>query len=383
MSELLVNTIKKADGTGSLTVPAESGTVVTTASPSLGRRNLILNGSMAIAQRGTSATSSAYNTVDRFRPYFSGVAVTTTQNALTSGSPYDEGHRYSMKLANTSTSSATNGFARIFQVIEAQNVAQSGWNYKSSSADVTLSFWAKSSLAGTYYCSFLSNDGTARNYASSYTLSADTWKKVTITVSGDANLTFNTDNGIGLYVYWVIDEGGDYSDSGFTLDQWGNLSVSSQVPDFPQHWNQTASATFEITGVQLEVGSVATPFEHRSYGEELALCQRYYEVLKDTTVTNGVIGNAAYYNSSLVFLGLKFEHKRTNSPSLEQTTVANGYTFERSGATDDFNSWTGMLRTTASTAQLYVDSGVSGTAGQAGLVWTRNSNTYIAIEDEL
>jgi len=330
-----------------------------------GRRNLIINGAMQVAQRGTSATTSAYNTVDRFRPYFSGVAVTTTQNALTSGSPYDEGHRYSMKLANTSTSSATSGFARIFQVIEAQNVSQSGWNYPSSSSYVTLSFWAKSSLAGTYYCSFLSNDGTARNYASSYTLEADTWKKVTITISGDANLTFNTDNGIGLYVYWVIDEGGDYSDSGFTLDQWGNLS----------------SATFEVTGVQLEVGTVATPFEHRSYGEELALCQRYY--YKHVDGSGQTISFACnYYSNTNAEMHVPFHVTMRAGPTLDMVTGSGYYRLYRLGGSDSVSGFTsgGMH---SNLGYIYNNTEVSSTQGTGAHVQTSSTSAYLAFDAEL
>ena len=240
-------------------------------------KNLIINGAMQVAQRGTTQTTSAYGTVDRFFPSFSGGAVTTTQESLTSGDPYDEGFRNFARLTNTTAATGASNYRLFVQRIEAQNVANSGWNYASATSDVTLSFWVRSSVSQAFFVRLQSRDGTNQSYPmSTGTLTADTWTKVTKTIPGNSNIVINNDNGPGLLVEFEPFWGTDYTDSGVTLDTWTALSVSARTPDMTSTWAGTTNATFDVTGVQLEVGSVATPFEHRSYGDELRKCLRYY-----------------------------------------------------------------------------------------------------------
>ena len=244
-----------------------------------GRRNLIINGAMEVAQRGTSSTAANNQTVDRFQnSRNTDGGVTQSQTDLTSGSPYDEGfrHVYRQTMSTASSTPAAAHYLASLQLIEASTVATSGWNYTSDSSYLTLSFWAKSSVAGTYVFQFRTNDGTAQAYSFEYTLVADTWKKVTHSIPGNSNITINNDNGRGLELYWWIYIGTNYDDSSHTNEVWEAYSGSSQSKPFAQNWMTTANATFDVTGVQLEVGDKATPFEHRSYGEELALCQRYF-----------------------------------------------------------------------------------------------------------
>jgi len=242
-----------------------------------GRRNLIINGAMQIAQRGTSSTSDSYQTVDRTRTNHGGASVTQSQQTLTSGSPYNEGFRYFLRVTNTSASSATSANMQLLQFIEAQNISGSGWNYTSSSSNVTFSCWVRSSLAGTYMFRLRTFDGTSYAYASKFTLLADTWTKITKTIPGNSNLQFDNDNGSGLEVNITPHFGTNFTDSGFTDDAWGAYSSSSRSDDFDQNWCNTVNATFDTTAWQLEVGDSASDFEHRSFGEELALCQRYYQ----------------------------------------------------------------------------------------------------------
>ena len=274
-------------GSSSITIDGTTNTVSTsnltvngTAYPSAGplsNRNLIINGAMQVAQRGTSSTSEGYQTVDRFPVYFSQVSITQSQQSLTSGDPYNEGFRYFMRLANTGTTSATNSYVQVDQRIEAQNIAQSGWNYVSSTSYITCSFWARSSLSGTYYVQYRALDTSAEQINKSFTLTANTWKKVTHTIPGNSNVVINNDNEGGFQITVTPYYGTDYTDSSVSIDSWYTRTASTFLPDYSQNWANTSSATFDITGVQLEVGSVATPFEHRSYGQELALCQRYYK----------------------------------------------------------------------------------------------------------
>ena len=256
----------------------------------LGNRNLIINGAMQVAQRGTSSTSSSYQTVDRFGISAGGQdnAMTQAQADVTSGGAYDSGFRKCLKITNANQTGGAGAadFYRIFQFTEAQNVAQSGWNYTSSSSFVTLSFWVKSSVAQNFYGYLRTQDGTQQNFPfETGSLTADTWTKITKTIPGNSNITIDNDNGHGPCLFIDLFNGTDYTGS-VTLNQWGAYNASVRVPDYGSandDWYLTNSATFEITGVQLEVGEVVTDFEHRSFGQELHLCHRYYH---KTTSTN-------------------------------------------------------------------------------------------------
>ena len=240
----------------------------------LSNRNLIINGAMEVAQRGTSSTSSGYKTIDRFAIQFDSGG-TQTQESLTSGSPYNEGFRKFARIANTTASTAAGATRRIGYLMEAQDLAKSGWNYTNSSSYITLSFWVRASVTQTYYVSLTTIDGTAQHYTFAISLTADTWTKIEKTIPGNSNITINNDNGLGFQIDFVPFFGTNFTDSGFTVDAWAAFSGSSRFPDFTTTWAGTTNATFDLTGVQLEVGEKATPFEHRSYGDELQKCQRY------------------------------------------------------------------------------------------------------------
>ena len=176
--------------------------------------------------------------------------------------------------------------------MEDQDISTSGWNYKSSSSYLTISFWVRSSVAQKFAGFLYTNDaGQANSYMYSYqidngsggNLTADTWTKITHSIPGNSSLSFNFDNTKGLAVGIFPFNGTDYTTSGHTENTWAAWSTSNKLKDMTSTWYTTNDATFEITGVQLEVGSVATPFEHRSYGDELRLCQRYYQQIAGNT----------------------------------------------------------------------------------------------------
>jgi len=283
MSTLKVDTITKADGTNSISQDA----IITTSSPQLGRRNLIINGAMQVAQRGTSFTANGSFVADRFRVYRSVAAgYTCTQADITSGDPFDLGFRSSVKMQNTTPDTASTSYYQVETTLEDQDMATSGWNYKSASSNVTFSFWAKASVSQDYWV-VIRASGT-QHFGFSYPLVADTWTKVTKVIPGNTNIVFDNDNSAGLRVVWIPYYGTDYTSASFVEDTWASSDESSYTSDIDSTWVSTTNATFEITGVQLEVGSVATPFEHRSYGEELALCQRYFY---STMAARGVVGS--------------------------------------------------------------------------------------------
>ena len=285
MSEIKVNSIKGVSASvAALTINNSDGTCTANITNNLSNRRLTINGAMTISQRGTSSTSSGFQTVDRFGHYGSGwdEAMTQSQSDVASGTtPYTLGFRKAFKLQNGNQTggAGTGDQLYISHKIEAQNIATSGWNYTSASSYITLSFWVKSSVAQNFYGYLKAPDGTAQLYPfETGSLSANTWTKVTKTISGNSNLQFDLNALTGLEIVIAQWFGTDKTGS-VSLNAWGAWNTSNRLPDMDgtmDDWYETNDATFEITGVQLEVGSVATDFEHRSFAQELALCQRYY-----------------------------------------------------------------------------------------------------------
>jgi hypothetical protein len=237
-------------------------------------RNRIINGDMRIDQRngGGSITSNStvQYTVDRI-PTYKGTssAIITAQQSTTAPAEFVNSVIFTVSTGATPSIGDINGF---WQVIEGSNVADLGWG-TANAQTVTLSFWVRSSVTGTYSVSF-ANGSSNRFYVATYSISsANTWEKKTITVAGDTDIsaTWATDNTSGIQIVWDLGYGTNFNG---TAGSW-SASTIRRTSDSVQ-WCATTGATFYITGVQLEVGTVATPFEHRLYGTELALCQRYY-----------------------------------------------------------------------------------------------------------
>ena len=281
-------------------------------------KNLIINGAMEVAQRGTSTSSvNGIGCVDRFHNIRAGQdeEPTQAQHALTSADtgPYAEGFRFSFHVTNGNQSSGAGvgDYMSMRYNLEAQNMANSGWNYTSSSSFITLSFWIKSSVAQNFYGYIRTVDGTAQNYPiETGSLSANTWTKITKKIPGNSNLTFDNDNGVGLQFYLSQYWGTNYTDNASTVNNWVAYSGSARMPDNTSTWWTTNDATFEITGVQLEVGSVATDFEHRSFAQELALCQRYFEIAE------GEWYGPVYATDSTIRLSVPFKVTKRADPTL-------------------------------------------------------------------
>lgn len=267
-------------GTNTLNLQASSGTLATTAQASIGMKNLIINGDMNIAQRGTSSTgitAGGYYTVDRWRQQISGGGTyTQAQTALTSSdAPFADGFSQSVKYDCTTAYTSANSFNVLRQIIEGQNLQQLAYG-TSSAKSLTLSFWVKSNVTGTAVASLYSADSN-KHIGQTYTIDAtNTWEYKTVTFVGDTASTFDNDNNASLYVNLMMATGTDYT-SGTLPSTWTTYSNADFAAGQTIDISASTSNEISFTGVQLESGTTATPFEHLQYGQQLALCQRYYE----------------------------------------------------------------------------------------------------------
>jgi len=277
MSTVKANAIIDASGGNTATI----NSMTPTADSLQGFRNRIINGDMRIDQRNAGAslspTSAAYGyAVDRFPAYNSTAG---SKFSIQRSTDAPTGFSNSVVVTSSSAYSVAAGDQFYFcQFIEGFNSADFAFG-TASAKTVTLSFWVKSSLTGTFGGSLM-NSAYNRSYPFSYTISAaNTWEQKTVTIAGDTTGTWiGSTNGLGLRVHFGLGIGSTYSG---TAGAWA--AAERYAPTGAVSVVGTNGATFYITGVQLEVGSVATPFERRDYGRELIMCQRYYQQLAKAT----------------------------------------------------------------------------------------------------
>jgi hypothetical protein len=264
-------------------------------------KNLIINGDMNIAQRGTSSTgitAGGYYTVDRWRQQISGGGTyTQAQTALTSSdAPFADGFSQSVKYDCTTAYTSANSFNVLRQIIEGQNLQQLAYG-TSSAKSLTLSFWVKSNVTGTAVASLYSADSN-KHIGQTYTIDAtNTWEYKTVTFVGDTASTFDNDNNASLYVNLMMATGTDYT-SGTLPSTWTTYSNADFAAGQTIDISASTSNEISFTGVQLEEGTTATPFEHLQYGQQLARCQRYYT---NVTGASTSIVNCAAWSTSTMF----------------------------------------------------------------------------------
>jgi hypothetical protein len=342
-----------------------------------GFKNRIINGAMVIDQRNAGAavtpTGGQY-LVDRYiYEATQSSKVTAQQNAGAVTPPI--GFTKYLGVTSSSAYSVLTGDTFLFsQRIEGFNVADLAFG-TASAVTVTLSFWVRSSLTGTFGGS-LCNGALNRSYPFSYTISsANTWEQKTITVAGDTTGTWTTDNTAGLNIRFGLGSGATLSG---TSGAWaaGNFVQPTSTVSVVG----TNGATFYITGVQLEKGSTATSFDYRPYGTELMLCQRYYYVHVKGSVKVFALG--ANYSSSYMTSYVQFPVQMRDAPTLSIVTGTDYYVFYRNSGTDGMSTLTFGNATTLG-GELYNDSQISGTAGNAGFVITNNGASFIAFQIEL
>ena len=353
----------------------------------LSNRNLIINGAMQVAQRGTSASVSndsneGYQTLDRW--YFqygndAGGTVTVSQDSTV---PSGEGFANSYKVDVTSadTSLASNHNVYIGQTIESQNMANSGWNYTDPNSFVTLSFYARSSV-DTTLCFMARNFDAGYYYVKEFSLTANTWKRVTHAIPGNANLVFNDDNGEGLGIWIILATGSDNDDS--SDGAWNSsfeLATSNQA-----NFLASTSNILHLTGVQLEVGEQATPFERRSFGDELARCKRYYQRWESTgsdATSNKAIGAGVWHGTTQVLAAMSYDVEMRSAPTMTLSPT-DGLKAYGGGFAEPRSGGNGLDTIGAKTARINFTVSTTRTAGQGTMIQIKDSGDTLEADAEL
>jgi hypothetical protein len=342
---------------------------------------LAYNGNMEVAQRGTSVTgltngSSGYHTLDRWKWHENGSpssAWTMTQETLTSGNAYVNGFNNALKIDCTTAqgSLGAGDTLHIEQRFEKQDLGA----FKKGTANAqkfTFGFWVKATKTGTNIIE-LQDQGNDRAVSATYTVSTtDTWEHKVVTFPADTTGNFGTGNGLGLILRFYIFAGTNYT-SGSLQTAWGASTTTDRANGQVNNADSTSN-NWHLTGVQLEVGEYTSdtlpPFQHESYGDNLARCQRYYNIFGNNT--GKPIGMAAFYTSTSAYVGpLTYPVEMRSTPSITITggsgdaEATAGYAINHSASNDWFQTFASSATSTKE-LQLYVGSGVSAADGDAG-----------------
>ena len=352
-----------------------------------GRRNIVINGAMQVAQRATSATrvgaSAGYFTCDRWKAELGNSAGRFTMSQTSDG-PTGFANCLKLDCTTADTSIASNEFLYIAQSLEGQDVQLLNKGV-TGAKQVTLSFYVKASSALNLVAEIQDYDN-GRIIAKSYATTTD-WVRHEMIFDADTDdgsSPLDDDNGASLAVnFWL--HGGSNFTSGTLNTSWQNRTDANRFVGGDSFFSSTDN-NFFLTGVQLEVGSQATPFEHRSFGEELALCQRYYAVVahgaSSQDGTSHPVSMGAMYNSSTLYSNLELPCDMRTTPTLEIVSATGYYTFYRNGGSDVVDDFA-LTKWGTRVLEFYNNSDISGTAGHAGFIRTSNSAAKFAVTAEL
>jgi hypothetical protein len=344
-----------------------------------GMRNRIINGAMMIDQRNAGASlsiaanSNAFS-VDRFRcdaPVGQGITVQQVNPSLAG---FSTSLLYTAGTASTNASDAS----EIFHAVEGFNVADMQWGTANAKA-FTLSFWAKSSLTGSFGLVLEESTG-GYQYFTTYSLPvANTWTYITLNIPAPTSGgTWLTNNGRGLVIRW--DLGAGTSRSVAATNAWGSSSSYTGVSGTVK-LTQTTGATFQLTGVQLEKGSTATPFDFRPYGTELALCQRYYQQIVNGS--GAVMGPSSYFSSTRADGVMPLAVSMRGTPSFSISTGTNYYRAYLAG--NSYNSTSVSYNGSSSNYSMLIfyNNGMTGLTNGAGWWESLSASAYIGVSAEL
>lgn len=353
-----------------------------------GRRRLNINGGMEVWQRGTSFTGiSSGNTYTTDRYPFKVTSAGTWTVSREADAP--SGFKYSFKALCTSGDSSPNQL-RLYHSIEGQDVNQLAYG-TNDAKPLSVSFWIKSNVTGTYSSS-LESHVSGRQASLNFTIdSAGVWEKKELTFQGDSGSAITSTNGMGLTMSVWFGAISSLGSNGTTDGVWVTDSNYARLTGgLNVNLGATANNYVQITGVQLELGKVATPFEHRSYGEELALCQRYFwsQVPLGSATNTGsgqhAIATGIMLSTNQVEAVVNFPVTMRASPTLIVANGTNYFAAESAGnSLDQFNTFYSFAKTPQSALLYKNGSEITGTAGQGVRITAITSNSYVYWSAEL
>ena len=353
---------------------------------------LIINGNMAVAQKATSVTSltssGAVQTVDRIKNEISNIGTyTVIQESLSSGEAYNNGFRKAWRIDCTSADASPAAGDNLYVTYHFEGQDLQLFKKGTSNAQkFTLAFWIKSNKTGTGQVNLRDNDNS-RLIGGTYTISsADTWEHKVVNFAADTTGAFDNDNAGSMDIEWWLDSGTTYS-SGATPTAWEAFSQADRNASGNLQIARNTANDWAITGIQLEVGEFSSttlpPFQFEDFGDNKNRCLRYYYRLNPDADAQASIGEASYYSSSAAFCCLEFPIAMRDSPSLEQTTGTDYFNLNRNSANDSFDTFNNLNASDHTSAQLYISSGISGTAGHGARCRFNDASARLAFSAEL
>ena len=340
----------------------------------LGQRNIIINGNMQVAQRSTSVavTASGFHTCDRW-----GIALSSDGRfTMSQASITDlEGFGKALKLDCTTadTSIASNEILLLYQKFEGQFVQKMQKGF-SSAKPVTVSFYVKGNASATYVAELLDQDNSSRHINKTFSVTTS-WSRVSLTFPGDTTGKLDSDNASSLRLNIWLHGGSDYT-GGTLQTSWGSIVGANRAAGISSFFDST-DREFFITGVQMELGEVATPFEHQTLSDNLARCQRYYQI-SGTARTYGIVANQ--HTATTCFANLRWWQLMRAAPTV---TIGATSAYNVYNATENITiSDIGASQITANSCELYATTS-SRTAGTATHINTNGDTTFWKAESEL
>jgi len=381
MSEIKVNSIKGVGAsTAAITVNNTDGTCTANVTNNLSNRNILINGAMQVNQRGdlTGQTSSAYG-CDRMR-----VAMGSAGTwSLSQSTDTPDGFGTSMKLDCTTAKSSLDAgsFMLIQQKLEGQQV-QAFAKGTSAAKQFAVSFYIKSNVSGTYTAEIQDNDNS-RIASKTFSISDGNWNRYSLIFPADTTGALDNDNNASMDVkIWLVG-GTNYSSGTVNQSSWAAKSNPNRVSSSNVNLASSTSNELYITGWQLEVGGVVTDFEHRSFGHELALCERYFQIVVDGSETsNQYFCTTFNYTTGDSYGTFTYRTTMRTTPSLEQTSGSNYYYFYGNLAGQGFSSFASLSHPGRRSTGIYA-TGLSLNQGGAGGFTSQNSSAKVSMNAEL
>ena len=400
MSTLKVDAIRHNSATSDAITTAADGTCTAkitgmTGGGALSHRNIIDNGDMRVAQRSagpvavSDGSNENYQTIDRMRFSFGNSAAGACNISQSTDAPTTLGFTKSHKTDVTTVNTTASGqqIINLFYRIEGQDLRNSGWNHLSPSSFLTLSFYFKTTKTGTSKLPvmFRTRHGTNYYYVKNVTVTDPTnWNRYTVTIPGNSNLQIDDATTTGMDFFFTYYSGPDKDTS--SEGSWGSTNAYS-TSESTNYFDSTSNDMF-ITGIQLEVGDTATSFEHRSYAEELARCQRYFYQYVDASLYGSGIAPLCVvigYQNNNAFGTTEFPVTMRATPTLVHVEGTGFFKILRNAGNGDLNALTlhNIGRNSAAINAYTASSGTSIAQDQVGLMQTNDTSCRVGFNAEL